>query len=139
MIRTYSELCRLSSYEERLAYLADPSLVGKETFGSNRWLNQHFYTSKEWRIARAKVISRDMGCDLGVYGMEIIGMIIVHHLNPITVKDVLEHASWILNPEYLICCSDQTHRAITYGADGVPTSVPVRKPNDTIFWERISK
>lgn len=135
-MRTYTELSKFQSFEERFEYLKDPQFVGEETFGYFRWLNQEFYNGDPWKKVRRKVIIRDDGCDLGIPGFKIVGSIIVHHMKPVLPEDILEHHDWILDPEFLISVSDATHRAITYGAPPPEYDLKERKPNDTIFWER---
>lgn len=136
MIRTYSELCQISSYKERFEYLKLDGVVGKATFGSKRYLNQKFYTSDEWKRVRDIVIVRDLGCDLGFPGYDIYGQIQVHHMNPMIVEDVISHSSEILNPEFLICTSYQTHKAIHYGSEEMLVLPPVeRTKNDTCPWK----
>lgn len=136
--RSYSELILLPTFEERLEYLKIPHPVGEELFGYNRWLNQEFYGSKEWRLAKNDVVIRDDGCDLGIPGFKIAGMIIVHHIRPVTLDDLVKKKDWLLDPEYLISVSDATHRAITYGSLPPEYVYKERQPNDTIFWERMS-
>ena len=134
-IRTYTELCKLKSIEERFDYLKLGGVVGEETFGFERWLNQNLYTSPEWRAVRDKVIIRDNGCDLGVEGYEVHGRITVHHINPITKEDILYRFEDVINPEYLISCSSLTHKAIHYGnRDLLPQDLVVRTKNDTCPW-----
>lgn len=134
-IRTYSELVLLSTYEERFRYLRLDGEVGKDTFGFDRYLNQIFYKSSEWKSIRDQVIIRDNGCDLGVDGREIYGRILIHHMNPITKEDVLNRTDLLLNPEYLICTSKLTHDAIHYGDEDLLIKDPViRRPNDTCPW-----
>lgn len=136
MIRTYSELCQIPSYKERFEYLKLDGVVGKATFGSKRYLNQKFYTSDEWKRVRDIVIVRDLGCDLGFPGYDIYGQIQVHHMNPMIVEDVIGHSSEILNPEFLICTSYQTHKAIHYGTEEMLVLPPVeRTKNDTCPWK----
>lgn len=136
MIRTYSELCQIPSYKERFEYLKLDGVVGKATFGSKRYLNQKFYTSDEWKRVRDIVIVRDLGCDLGFPGYDIYGQIQVHHMNPMIVEDVISHSSEILNPEFLICTSYQTHKAIHYGTEEMLVLPPVeRTKNDTCPWK----
>lgn len=135
MIRTYSELCQISSYKERFEYLRLDGKVGMATFGSRRYLNQKFYTSEEWRHIRDVVITRDLGCDLGVEGYDIEGPIQVHHMNPMFIQDIVSHSSDILNPEYLISTSCNTHKAIHYGNGDMLVLPPLeRTPNDTCPW-----
>lgn len=134
-IRTYSELVLLPTYEERFRYLRLDGEVGRDTFGFDRYLNQIFYKSSEWKSIRDQVIIRDNGCDLGVDGREIYGRILIHHMNPITKEDVLNRTDLLLNPEYLICTSKLTHDAIHYGDEDLLIKDPViRRPNDTCPW-----
>lgn len=133
--RSYSELRRLSTFEERYAYLALQGEVGTATFGFDRWINQHFYRSYEWKRARDFVILRDEGCDLGVPGYEIHARLMVHHMNPILPKDLEHGESWILDPEYLITTTHRTHNAIHYGDDSLLSRAPVeRRSGDTKLW-----
>ena len=135
MIRTYTELLTLPTFEERLKYLKLHGEVGDETFGYDRYLNQLFYRSPEWRMLRNQVITRDYGCDMALPEFEILDEIVVHHMNPIQKEDVLEHSEILMNPEYLVCVSDSTHRAIHYGDEAVLFYEPVeRRPNDMIPW-----
>ena len=134
-IRTYSELITLPTFEERYEYLRIGGKVGEETFGFDRYLNQAFYKSKEWLAIRDEVIVRDNGCDLGVEGREINGKILIHHMNPITVKDILERSDFLLNPEYLISTIKNTHDAIHYGDSSLLVKDPIeRRKNDTCPW-----
>ena len=134
-IRTYSELIRLPTFEERFRYLKLDGLVGKDTFGFDRYLNQEFYRSKEWKEVRDFVIVRDNGCDLGMDGYEIVGRIYIHHMNPITVNDIVHSSDFLLNPDYLICMSHNTHNAVHYGDEDLLVTAPVeRRKNDTCPW-----
>ena len=136
MIRTYTELKQIPTFIERYRYLKIGGKVGEETFGSDRYLNQVFYRSKEWMGIRNYVIVRDLGCDLGIEGYEIIGKIFIHHMNPLTVEDVLNRTEILLDPEYLICCTKNTHDAIHYGNEDLLWTDPViRTPNDTCPWK----
>lgn len=136
-IKTYSELINLPTFEERFEYLKLKGSVGKDTFGHDRYLNQVFYTSQEWRRLRDKIIIRDNGCDLGIEGREIGGKIYIHHLNPLAVNDILAHSEYLVNPEYLICTSFETHNAIHYGDINLLPRNPIeRKRNDTCPWRR---
>lgn len=136
-IRTYSELITLPTFEERFKYLQLNGRVGEETFGFDRYLNQVFYRSDEWRRIRDEVILRDNGCDLGVEGREIHGRILIHHMNPITKEDILKRSDYLLNPEYLICTVKSTHDAIHYGDENLLIKGPVeRHKNDTCPWRR---
>lgn len=134
MIRTYSDLLQLTTFEDRFEYLRLVGKVGFPTFGHERWMNQHFYTSSEWRHIRNEVIARDNGFDLGVVGHPISGKIIVHHMCPLD-PEKLEHSDeTILSPEYLISCSIMTHNAIHFG-DAAPDHKPIeRRPGDTLLW-----
>lgn len=134
MIRTYSDLVQLTTFEDRFEYLRLVGKVGFPTFGHERWMNQHFYTSSEWRRIRNEVIARDDGFDLGVVGHPISGKIIVHHMCPLD-PEKLEHSDeTILSPEYLISCSIMTHNAIHFG-DAAPDHKPIeRRPGDTLLW-----
>lgn len=135
MIRTYSELSKLKTFDERFEYLKLDGKVAQSTFGFERYLNQLFYTSGPWREARDKVIIRDNGCDLGLDGYEIFGRIYVHHVNPITAEDIRLRRPWILDPEFLICVSWDTHQAITFGDKNLLTKIAIeRRPGDTKLW-----
>lgn len=135
MIRTYSQLLGFSSFVERYRYLALRGQVGDPTFGYDRWMNQDFYTSREWRQLRQEVIARDQGCDLGIPGREIYGGLYVHHMNPMVAADIVQHNEDILNPEYLITTSHQTHNAIHYGDESqLPREFVPRRPGDTKLW-----
>lgn len=136
-IRTYSELITLPTFKERYEYLRIGGKVGEETFGFDRYLNQVFYKSKEWLDIRDEVIIRDNGCDLGIEGREIHSKILIHHMNPITVKDILERSDFLLNPEYLISTVKNTHDAIHYGDSSLLVKDPIeRRKNDTCPWRR---
>lgn len=135
-IRTYTELIRLPTFEERYDYLRLAAKVGEGTFGADRYLNQALYASPEWKHIRIKVIARDMGCDLGVEGYEIEYGITIHHMNPITIEDIETGNPDIFNPEFLICTSSATHRAIHYGDKQLLPKLPtVRAPFDTCPWK----
>lgn len=136
-IRTYSELITLPTFEERFEYLQLNGQVGKDTFGFDRYINQNFYRSLEWKRVRDKVILRDNGCDLGVEGYEIHGRILIHHMNPITIKDIESMSEYLLNPEYLISTVHNTHNAIHYGDESLLLTAPIeRRKNDTCPWKR---
>lgn len=136
-IKTYSELIRLPTFEERFEYLKLKGSVGKDTFGHDRYLNQVFYSSMEWRRLRDEIIIRDNGCDLGIEGREIGGKVYIHHLNPLGTNDILTHSEYLVNPEYLICVSFETHNAIHYGDINLLPRDPIeRKRNDTCPWRR---
>lgn len=134
-IRTYSELIKHSSFEERFKYLALRGGVGDSTFGFDRYINQMFYASREWKEAREHVIIRDNGCDLGVEGYEIHGRLYVHHMNPMEPEDVFEGNLSILDPEFLITTTHTTHNAIHYGDERqLPKPFVERKRGDTNLW-----
>lgn len=135
-IRTYSELSKLKTFEERFEYLRLSGAVGAATFGSDRYLNQMLYTSRRWKSIREQVIIRDQACDLGIEDRAILTKILIHHMNPITVDDILKGSDLVFNPEYLICTQHITHNAIHYGDESLLIkSKPVeRRPNDTCPW-----
>lgn len=135
-MRTYSELIKLSTFEERFNYLKLDGRVGEDTFGFDRYFNQMLYHSPEWKQVRREVIIRDEGCDLGIPGREIFGKILVHHMNPMRLEDIEEHNPDIFDPEFLITVQKQTHDAIHYGDEDllIESSPVVRKPNDTSPW-----
>ena len=133
--RCYTDLRLLTGFEERFEYLKLGGEVGKDTFGFDRWINQRFYKSPEWRRIRRDVIIRDEGRDLGVEGYELQNGIYVHHMNPMLPKDIVDASEWILNPEYLICVSFSTHNAIHYGDASLLPKIIERKPNDTCPWK----
>lgn len=134
-IKTYSALLQLKTFEERFRYLQLGGVVGKETFGFDRFMNQEFYRSKEWKAVRDIVIIRDMGCDLGVEGYEIYGKIMIHHMNPVTPKDIWTKRELLLQPEYLITTTHHTHNAIHYGNEALLIKTPEeRNRNDTCPW-----
>ena len=138
MIRTYSTLIQIPTFEERYRYLRLGGRVGEETFGFDRYLNQEFYhRDPDWKKVRRHVILRDMGCDLGMEDREITGRIFVHHMNPITIEDLLNRTAFLLDPEYLICSMKSTHDAIHYGDEGL-LILPLeeRTPFDTCPWRR---
>lgn len=135
-LRSYSELITIDNYNDRFKYLEIGGDVGVATFGFDRYLNQRFYKTSEWRKLRSEIIVRDNGCDLGVDGYEIGGLIIVHHINTVSVDDIKhKRFTLLLNPEYLISTSLNTHNAIHYGDETLLTSLPLeRRPNDTKLW-----
>lgn len=134
-IKTYSELIEIPTFEERYKYLNLDGTVGEETFGFDRYINQEFYRSYEWCRIRDYVIIRDNGCDLAISDREIFGKILVHHMNPITIKDILNKSKFLLDPEYLICTSKNTHDAIHYGDSNLLITMPTeRRKNDTCPW-----
>ena len=136
MNKSYTELIILRTFEERFKYLEIGGHIGIESFGFNRYLNQNLYHSQEWLKVRDQVIIRDHGMDLGVDGYAIGGKIVIHHINPITVDDVIDRNPDIFNPDFLICCSHATHNALHYGDDSYLTRFAVveRTPNDTCPW-----
>lgn len=135
-IKTYSELILLNTFEERYKYLRLNGSVGEDTFGFDRYLNQKFYQSPEWKRLRDKVIIRDNGCDLGIEGREIRGKIVIHHMNPIRIRDILDLSDYLLNPNYLISVTHETHNAIHYGDENLLMKDPIeRKKNDTCPWK----
>ena len=137
MIRTYTELIQLPTFKERYDYLRLGAIVGQDTFGFDRYLNQRFYHSKEWQQIRRNVIIRDEGRDLAMPGYEIQNGIYIHHMNPITTKDLNDVTEFLLNPEYLVCVTQQTHNAIHYGDASLLPQLPVeRRPNDTCPWRQ---
>ena len=138
MIRTYEELITLPTFEERFNYLKLSSRVSEITFGLDRYLNQQFYKSNEWRKVRRDIIARDMGCDLGLQGYEILGnKIIIHHMNPIKIEDIRDVTEYLLNYNYLITTCLNTHNAIHYGDESLLPKDPIdRFPNDTCPWRR---
>lgn len=134
--KNYTELSKLNTFIERFNYLKLNGKVGLDTFGHDRYLNQRFYKTREWKAIRDYVIVRDMGCDLGIDGYEIYDKILVHHMNPISVEDILQNQEHILDPEYLICVSEKTHQAIHYGDENLlPKDPIIRYKNDTIPWK----
>lgn len=135
IIRRYSELKHMATFEERFNYLKLNGNVGTETFGFDRYLNQIFYSSPEWKKIRREVIIRDNGCDLGIVGYEIQGQILIHHMNPISKDDIINRSDILLNPEYLVCVSLNTHNAIHYSDESLLSLLPKeRSKNDTCPW-----
>lgn len=135
-MKSYSELIRIPSFEERFQYLRINGIVGEETFGCDRYLNQIFYKSEEWKRIRRRVIIRDNGCDLAWEEYEIKGIIIIHHINPITKEDILDRSSKLFDLENLICTSVNTHKAIHYGNEEMlPKKIVERTMNDTCPWK----
>jgi len=134
-IRRYAELRQLNSFEDRYRYLALNGEVGRSTFGFDRYINQQFYRSQEWRTVRRDVIARDLGLDLAMPDYEIFDRVIIHHMNPMTVEDIEQGDSTILDPEFLICTTHNTHNAIHYGDESLLAKpfVP-RQPGDTKLW-----
>lgn len=136
--RTYSELITIPTFIERYNYLRLGGKIGEDTFGFDRYINQLFYSSSEWKNFRSEMIIRDNGCDLGLEGYEINGLIILHHINPLRADDInLRRIERILNPENVICVSFNTHNAIHYGDDSLLITEPImRTKNDTCPWRR---
>lgn len=136
-IRTYSELIKLPTFKERYEYLRLEGRVGEDTFGWDRYLNQMFYKTAEWKRIRDQIIFRDHGCDLALDGFEIHGRILIHHMNPITKSDILDRSEFLLNPEYLISTTKSTHDAIHYGdVESLHNEPVIRTRNDTCPWKR---
>lgn len=138
MSKSYSELIQLPTFKERLRYLQLSGIVGADTFGSKRWANQAFYHSREWRDFRNQIIIRDEGNDLAVDGYPIVEGIVIHHLNPISIDDILNRSKALLDPENAVCVSPNTHRAIHYGylTDEIASGAEGRQPNDTCPWRK---
>lgn len=136
-IKTYSELVTLPTFKERYEYLKLDGSVGDSTFGFDRYLNQYFYKTKEWQLCRAKIIIRDNGCDLGCEGFDIIGKrVIIHHINPITIDDLIRRNPIVFDPENLITTTHNTHNAIHYGDESLLITQPIeRTKNDTCPWK----
>lgn len=134
-IRSYSELKKLDTFDERFEYLRLNDTVGRSTFGFDRYINQKFYTSYEWKRVRNSIILRDNSCDLGISGYEIYNNILIHHMNPMTSDDIIHGEEWIFDPEYLITTTQNTHNAIHFGTDKLlPKVVTARIPGDTKVW-----
>jgi hypothetical protein len=134
-IRTYSELRQLETFKERFDYLSLRGVVGDSIFGFDRWMNQRFYRSREWKQVRNHVITRDNGCDLGIPGYEIFSGLLIHHMNQVSPQDIIHGEEWILDPNYLITTSLQTHNAIHYGDESLLPRGPVtRRAGDTKLW-----
>lgn len=137
MTKRYSELVKLPTFKERYEYLKLNGVVGKETFGFDRYMNQTFYKSPEWKRIRDAVIIRDGGCDLGITGHDIYGKIIIHHMNPIIPDDIINRSDILLDPEYLIATTNETHQAIHYGDETLLIKEPVKRfSGDTCPWKR---
>lgn len=137
-IRTYTELMQIPAFEERYEYLRIGGSVGDDTFGFDRWINQDFYTSNEWRKFRRKIIARDLGCDLACKNRPFLNgeTVVIHHMNPINKSDIINATDFLMDPEYVIATSDTTHRAIHYGDRSLLKQFELneRKPNDTSPW-----
>ena len=139
-IKTYSELRRLETFDERFDYLLLRGHAGDATFGFDRYINQDFYRSHEWRTVRNQVIVRDNGCDLGIPGYEINGALLIHHVNPMSSDDIVHGEDWIVNPEFLITTTKDTHNAIHYGnKSSLKTPFVPRAPGDTQLWGSIKE
>ena len=135
MIRNYTELSRLGSYEERFRYLSLQGVPGRKTFGTERYLNQLFYRSTQWRHIRQRIIARDNGCDLGVESRPIVGKILVHHINPLTPDDIIHSTDYLFDTDNLICCTIRTHNAIHFGDESLlPKPFVERQQGDTKLW-----
>lgn len=135
-MKTYSQMITLPTFNERFRYLKLDGKVGADTFGLDRYLNQVLYRSAEWRRIRDEVIVRDNGCDLGIPELPIYGKVIIHHMNPLTVEDILEDdPECVMNPEYLVCVSHATHNAIHYGDSSLLQDYVPRRANDTAPWK----
>lgn len=133
--KTYTELDQLDTFEERFRYLALHGDVGRSTFGFDRHINQQFYTSREWRQLRHHIIARDLGCDLGAYGYEIHGQLLIHHINPLRVDDIIHSDPDILDPEFLITTTQKTHNALHFGDERqLPRPFAPRRHGDTKLW-----
>ena len=136
-MKTYSELIKLSTFADRFRYLSIGGEVGKETFGYERYLNQRFYSSREWKLIRDHVIARDLGCDLALHDREIPGRIIIHHMNPVQSTDIIHSSEILMDPEFLVCVSHDTHNAIHYGDESILQLVYTdRQKNDTCPWRK---
>jgi hypothetical protein len=133
--RTYQKLSHIATFEGRYRYLSLTGVVGESTFGFDRWVNQRFYKSREWRRIRDIVIIRDEGCDLGIQGHEIHGPMYIHHMTPMSVEDIQVGDEWIIDPDYLITCTHNTHNAIHYGDESKLAKPFVeRRSGDTKLW-----
>lgn len=135
-IRSYSELIKIPTFEERLKYLQIHSSIGLDTFGHDRYLNQSFYRSREWKNLRNEIIARDNGCDLAMNGYEINHNILIHHMNPLSITDIENHTDLLLNPEYLITTTLNTHNAIHYGIEVIKREPIIRTKFDTCPWKK---
>lgn len=135
-IRTYSKLIQLPTFEERFEYLKLNGVVGEDTFGFDRYLNQVFYRSQRWKRIRDEIIIRDNGCDLGMTDRPIQGRIIIHHMNQLAVEDIENDTEFLLDPEYLICVMHKTHNAIHYGDVNQLVTAPIERTRfDTCPWK----
>lgn len=140
VLKSYRDIHSLETFEDRFKYLKLHGTIGSDTFGFDRFLNQKFYRSSEWKRIRDQVILRDNGCDLGILDRPIYGRIIIHHMNPITSKDLLDLDDYVLDPNYLICVSHDTHNALHYGDELYLTrnEIPIRTKNDTSPWKGVN-
>lgn len=135
MTRSYSQLIKFETFEERYQYLRLQGRIGEITFGYDRYLNQLIYRSQRWRSLRNKIIIRDCGCDLGVQDYDIYGKIFIHHMNPLTLEDIHTNSYLIFDPEFLVCAAFKTHNAIHFGDESLLPQLPIeRYPNDTAPW-----
>lgn len=136
--KSYSEMITMSEFDDRFRYAKLDGQVGMDTFGFDRYLNQQFYRSKEWKRLRDQIIIRDNGCDLGVPGHEISGKIYIHHLNPLSPEDITESTKKLFDPDNLVCVSAETHNAIHYGDESIleKNKIVERSPGDTCPWKR---
>lgn len=136
--KSYSEMITMSEFDDRFRYAKLDGKVGMDTFGFDRYLNQQFYRSKEWKRLRDQIIIRDNGCDLGVPGHEIYGKIYIHHLNPLSPEDITESTEKLFDPNNLVCVSAETHNAIHYGDESIleKNKIVERSPGDTCPWKR---
>lgn len=134
MIRTYSKLITLPTFKERFEYLQLDSSVGKDTFGFDRYINQKFYRSYEWKHLRDEIFIRDNGCDLGLVDYPIYGPFVIHHMNPINAKDICDVTEYLMNPDYLITTVHSTHNLLHYGRLGETFETKERSPGDTKLW-----
>lgn len=137
IVRTYTELITIPTFEERFEYLRLNGCIGEDTFGFDRYLNQLFYHSSLWRSKRDEIIIRDKACDLGIEGRDLIDNIVIHHMNPINIDDIISQTSYLLNPDYLICTSSRTHKAIHYGDKSKLVRDPIERHKfDTCPWKK---
>lgn len=134
MIRTYSEMCRHHTYADRVEYLKLGGVIGEETFGMDRYLNQQLYHSQDWYKLRDKIITRDLGCNLAIKNMEIMGIIIIHHMNPISPEQIMNHSKYVWNPEYMVCVDKETHDYIHFGKQTINKMPIQRSRNDHCPW-----
>ena len=133
-IKTYSQMCQYTTFEERLQYLKLDGVVGAETFGIDRYINQQLYHSQDWYELRDKIICRDSGCNLGIEDMEIMSRIIIHHMNPITKEQIISRSKYVWNPEYIVCVDKETHDYIHFGRQTINKTPIQRSRNDHCPW-----